>query len=45
MKSVLWCIGIVLLVSGVSAFTVIGIAIAPSSTLNPGDGVNVSYTL
>jgi hypothetical protein len=37
--------GIVLLVSGVSAFTVTGVAITPSGTLNPGDGVNVSYTV
>jgi hypothetical protein len=45
LKSALWCIGIALLVSGVSAFTVTGVAIAPSGTLNPGDGVNVSYTV
>ena len=37
--------GIVFLISGVSAFTVSGVSIAPSGTLNPSDPVNVSYTV
>ena len=44
-KAVLWCMGIVFLISGVSAFTVSGVSIAPSGTLNPSDPVNVSYTV
>ena len=37
--------GIVFLVSGVSAFTVTGVTINPPGTLDPGDTVNVSYTV
>ncbi len=44
-KVVLWCLGVVFLVSGVSAFTVTAVSISPSGTLNPGDLVNVSYTV
>jgi hypothetical protein len=39
------CLAIGSLVSGVSAFTVTGVTIAPSGTLNPNDSVNVSYTV
>ena len=42
---VFWGLGIVFLVSGVSAFTVTGVTINPSGTLEPGDAVNVSYTV
>ncbi len=44
-KLVLWYLGIVFLVSGVSAFTVTGVTVDPSGTLDPGDAVNVSYTV
>jgi hypothetical protein len=44
-KLVFWCLGIVFLVSGVSAFTVTGVTINPPGTLDPGDVVNVSYTV
>lgn len=37
--------GIVFIISGVSAFTVTGVTITPSGTLNPNDAVNVSYTV
>jgi len=44
-KVVLWCLGVVILVSGVSAFTVTAVSISPLGTLNPGDQVNVSWTV
>ncbi len=44
-KLVFLCLGIVFLVSGVSAFTVTGVTINPPGTLDPGDAVNVSYTV
>jgi hypothetical protein len=44
-KVVLWCLGVAFLVSGVSAFTVTAVSISPSGTLNPGDEVNVSWTV
>ena len=44
-KLVFWGLGIVFLVSGVSAFTVTGVTINPPGTLEPGDAVNVSYTV
>jgi hypothetical protein len=37
--------GLVFLVFSVSAFTVTGVTITPFGTLNPGDAVNVSYTV
>ena len=37
--------GIVFLVFSVSAFTVTGVTINPPGTLNPGDAVNISYTV
>jgi hypothetical protein len=36
---------LVFLVEGVSAFTVSSISVDPSGTLNPGDPVNISYTV
>ena len=45
LKPVLWCFVIFFLVSGVSAFSVAKQAIDPSGSLNPGDSVNVSYTV
>jgi hypothetical protein len=42
---VFWGLGIVFLVSGVSAFTVTGVTINPPGTLEPGDAVNISYTV
>jgi hypothetical protein len=42
---VLWGLGIMFLVYGVSAFTVTGVTINPPGTLEPGDVVNVSYTV
>lgn len=45
LKPVLWCCLILLLISGVSAFSVAKQAVDPSGVLNPGDGVNVSYTV
>ena len=44
-KLVLWGLGIMFLVYGVSAFTVTGVTINPPGTLEPGDAVNVSYTV
>jgi hypothetical protein len=44
-SAVFWCMGMLFLVSGVSAFTVTGVAIIPPGTLNPNDAVNVSYTV
>ena len=44
-KLVFCCLGIMFLVFGVSAFTVTGVTINPPGTLNPGDAVNVSYTV
>jgi hypothetical protein len=44
-KLVFWGLGIMFLVSGVSAFTVTGVTINPPGTLEPGDAVNVSYTV
>ena len=44
-KIALWGLGIVFLVSGVSAFTVTGVAINPLGILESGDAVNVSYTV
>jgi hypothetical protein len=44
-KMVLWCIGLMVIISGVSAFTVTGVTITPSGILNPNDPVNVSYTV
>jgi len=41
---VLLCL-LVFLVQGASAFTVSSIFISPSGTLNPGDPVNISYTV
>jgi hypothetical protein len=35
----------VFLASGVSAFTVTGVTVNPSGTLDPGDVVNISYTV
>jgi hypothetical protein len=37
--------GIVFLVFSVSAFSITGVTITPLGTLNPGDAVNVSYTV
>jgi hypothetical protein len=45
MKVVFLCIGILFLISGVSAFTVTGATVTPSGTLNPGSAVNISYTV
>jgi hypothetical protein len=44
-KLALWGLGIMFLVSGVSAFTVTGVTINPPGILEPGDAVNVSYTV
>lgn len=44
-KLALLGLGIVFLVSGVSAFTVTGVTINPPGILEPGDAVNVSYTV
>jgi hypothetical protein len=44
-KLVLLGLGIVFLVSCVSAFTVTGVTINPPGTLDPGNAVNVSYTV
>jgi hypothetical protein len=44
-SAVFWCLGLMLLVSGGSAFTVTGVSITPPGTLNPNDAVNVSYTV
>jgi hypothetical protein len=44
-KLVFWCMGLVFLVFSVSAFTVTGVTITPPGTLNPGDAVNVSFTV
>jgi len=41
---VLLCL-LIVLVQGVSAFTVSSISVNPSGTLNPGDPVNISYTV
>jgi hypothetical protein len=41
---VLSCL-LIVLVQGVSAFTVSSISVNPSGTLNPGDPVNISYTV
>ncbi|MCK9590960.1 MAG: PEGA domain-containing protein [Methanoregula sp.] len=45
LKMALLCMGIVFIISGVSAFTVTGVSITPSGTLNPSDAVNVSFTV
>ena len=39
------CIGMVCIISGASAFTVTGVTVTPSGTLNPGSAVNISYTV
>jgi hypothetical protein len=44
-KPVLWCCVLFFLISGVSAFSVAKQTVDPSGTLNPGDPVNVSYTV
>jgi hypothetical protein len=44
-KAVLLCIGMVCVISGASAFTVTGVTVTPSGTINPGSAVNVSYTV
>ena len=44
-KAVLLCIGIVLIISGVSAFTVTGVTVTPSGTLYPNNAVNISYSV
>jgi len=38
-------IAILILVAGASAFTVSSVSITPSGTLNPGDTVNISFTV
>lgn len=44
-KPLLWCCVLFFLISGVSAFSVAKQAVDPTGTLNPGDTVNVSYTV
>jgi hypothetical protein len=44
-KAVLLCIGMVCIISGVSAFTVTAVTVTPSGTLNPNSAVNISYTV
>jgi hypothetical protein len=44
-KAVLLCIGMVFIISGVSAFTVTAVTVTPSGTLNPNNAVNISYTV
>jgi hypothetical protein len=41
---VLVCL-LVVLVQGVTAFTVSSMSVSPSGTINPGDSVNISYTV
>ncbi len=45
LKPVLWCCVILFLITGVSAFSVAKQVVEPLSILNPGDGVNVSYSV
>jgi hypothetical protein len=45
LKHVLLCCVILFLITGVSAFSVEKQAVEPLSILNPGDGVNVSYSV
>jgi hypothetical protein len=44
-KAVLLCIGMVFIISGVSAFTVTAVTVTPSGTINPNSAVNISYTV
>lgn len=44
-KPILFGIGIVLLMQGVSAFSLSTVSIEPPNIINPGDAVNVSYTV
>ncbi len=43
--AVLICLGFVFIISGVSAFTVTGVTVTPSGTLNPDNPVNISWTV
>jgi hypothetical protein len=45
LKPVLLCFVLLFLISGVSAFSVAKQTVDPSGILNPGDSVNVSYTV
>jgi hypothetical protein len=44
-KTVLLCIGVMVIISTVSGFTVTGVTMEPAGTLNPNDAVNVSFTV
>jgi len=44
-KPLLWCFVLFFLISGVSAFSVAKQTIDPPGTLQPGDTVNISYTV
>ena len=44
-KAFFLCIGMVCIISGVSAFTVTGVTVTPSGTLDPGSAANISYTV